>query len=505
MRTFRLSRAAWLAALSLAAGCSGSRPRAAALSHDTLRPSATQIAADRDPQLDLFAASTASLDIEHSGTKPEILTASHDQISNAGSQSAPDAPDAPSEMVDVNALSLATLEAWALESNPSIRQASASAYKAMGFRNQVGLAPNPTIGFFGEQIGDAGTDQYGAFVSQDIITGGKLQLNQNVLSHSVQSQLWEVETQRYRVLTDVRLRFYEALAAQQRLNAATEFDTVLAEGVRIAEVRKEAAEGSVPEILLAKIQRNEVRLVQQRAKYSFEAAWNELAATVGNRSLQPTSLAVPNAPSLAARNWEAVYSDVTSRSPELKAANARVCRAAANVQRQNAQPIPNIELQAGLGHDLATDQQFGRVQAGLPIPLFNKNQGNIAAADAEYCRAQQEYQRLRMSLSARLARTANEFDSALATVDQYVAEILPQAQQSLDLSEKAYSAGEFSYLQVLTARRTYFDATMVVIDAKRDLAKASAAIDGLLLSGGLDATSDTPEDDGLRGQSLSGQ
>lgn len=252
-------------------------------------------------------------------------------------------------------------------------------------------------------------------------------------------------------------------------------------------------------------QLTELELVQQRARYAFEAAWKELAATVGNRGLQPTSLDNPSPPSAEPRDWDSVFEDLAARSPELKAANARICRASANVQRQQAQPIPNVEIQAGLGHDLATDSQFGRLQAGLPLPLFNKNQGNIAAADAEYCRAQQEYQRLKMSLSARLARAAQEFDSARVSVDRYQNSILPQAQESLNLSEKAYAAGEFNYLQVLTSRRTYFDASLQLIDARRDLAQASVSIDGLLLTGGLNSTVDTPDDDGLRGQSLSGQ
>ncbi len=86
-------------------------------------------------------------------------------------------------------LTLATLEQLALENNPAIRQASASVSKASGFRDQVGRYANPTIAYSGQQLADAGTDQHMMTLSQDIVTGDKLALNQLVLNQSVQAQL----------------------------------------------------------------------------------------------------------------------------------------------------------------------------------------------------------------------------------------------------------------------------------------------------------------------------
>lgn len=400
---------------------------------------------------------------------------------------------------------LSTLEQWALENNPAIRQASASASKAAGFRDQVGRYANPTLTYNGEQLGDAGTDQHMLTLSQDIVTGDKLGLSQRVLDQSVQTQLWEVEVQRYRVLTDVRTAFYEALAAQRRLTLATEFHEVTAKGVRFAESRKAALEGSQPEILQAEIQMQEVELQQQQASLEFQAAQKELAALVGLPDLTLSSLQGELPTHAESRDWNSVYEELVAQSPELKAACSRVARATANLRRQEAQATPNIELQFGAGRDLGTDSDFARVGVGVPIPIFNRNEGNISAAHAEYCRATQDYQRLRMSLKARLARAAQSHDSALAAVERYEGQILPKAKQSLALSEQAYAAAEFDFIQVLTARRIYFESNLRAVDSRRQLAQATAMIDGRLLSGGLSESVDTPEDDALRGQALSGQ
>ena len=58
---------------------------------------------------------------------------------------------------------------------------------------------------------------------------------------------------------------------------------------------------------------------------------------------------------------------------------------------------------------------------------------------------------------------------------------------------------------MLIARRTYFESNLRAVDARRQLAQATAQLEGMLLSGGLGDTTDTTEEDGLRGQALSGQ
>ena len=438
----------------------------------------------------------------------EILLTGGEQLENQIEIATPAQADGGASQAEFDAgtpLTLATLEQLALENNPAIRQASASASKASGFRDQVGRYANPTIAYSGQQLADAGTDQHMMTLSQDIVTGDKLALNQLVLNQSVQAQLWEVEAQRYRVLTDVRTTYYEALAAQRRLALATEFQVVAAKGVRVAESRKDALEGSQPEVLQSEIQLQEVELQQQQAEFALHASWNELTAIIGLPDLAQSGLQGELPTTAEPRDWESVYRQLESESPELRAACSRVARATANLRRQEAQVTPNLQLQLGAGHDLGTNSDFAQLGVGMPVPIFNRNQGNISAAHAEYCRATQDYQRLRMSLKARLARAAQEHDSALVAVQRYEGQILPKAEQSLKLSEQAYTAAQFDFIQVLTARRIYFDSNLRAVDARRQLAQAVTKIDGLLLSGGLSGTIDTSEDDSLRGQALSGQ
>jgi len=94
-----------------------------------------------------------------------------------------------------SSMTLAELESLALANNPSIQELFATAQKAAGYRTQVGLRANPVVGYNGTQLADAGTDQHTAFISQTIITAGKLALNRRVLDAAKNAQLLQLEAQ----------------------------------------------------------------------------------------------------------------------------------------------------------------------------------------------------------------------------------------------------------------------------------------------------------------------
>lgn len=456
-------------------------------------------ARSEDPaQIELASAETPAAESKGgaSGPTPAVKQA-------AEGAEVPKEPKGSEPLVEV--LSLPDLERFALEHNPAIRQAAAAVSKAVGFREQVGRYPNPMGGYNGTQLADQGTDQHVGFIEQEIVLGGKLKRNRLVLEQEVQAQLWQVEMTRLRVLTDIRVRFYETLAAQQRLNLAVDFEGVTRKGVDAAQKRLDALEGSRPELLQAKIQQSEVELVRQKAEIAFRAAWNSLFATVGMPCLNDGALAgsleMPTEP----RDWEELYSQLIEVSPEVRMACSRVARAQANLDRQQVQPIPNLSVMVAGGYDNGTGSNMVNTQVGLPIPIFNRNDGNTSAAWAEYCRATQEMQRIKLDLRTRLLQAGREYDSAAVQVNRYQSEIVPNAREALDLSEQAYRAGEFEFLQVLIVRRTYFDSSILLIDARTGFAQANALVDGLLLSDGLSQSTDTDVDDGLRGQTLSGQ
>lgn len=400
---------------------------------------------------------------------------------------------------------LVDLEQMALSNNPALAAANATVAKSAGLYRQVGVRPNPTFGYNAAQVADQGTDQHTVFLEQEFVRGNKLALNREVLRHTNEAQRLEIETQRYRVLTDVRVRFYEAIAAQRQLDMTIEFANVAEKGVEVATSLKDAGEGTVVDVLQSKTLLSETNLAREQAEAAYRGAWKDLVAIAGTPNLQPARLAGDFETPTGVQDWDNAYRVITSESPELAAANAIVCEKQAFLQRQQVQMIPNVTAQLGAGYDRATDSGLINFQIGAPIPIRNKNCGNIAAARADYTRAVENVKRIEMAIKSRLARSAQEFESANVAVQKYEQEILPQAKESLELSEKAYRAGELAFLQVLTVRRNFYDSNIRFIQSQGRLAQASAKVDGLLLTGGLDAPLDYTNSDGLRGQSFGGQ
>ena len=118
----------------------------------------------------------------------------------------------------------------------------------------------------------------------------------------------------------------------------------------------------------------------------------------------------------------------------------------------------------------------------MPIPVFNRNQGNIRAAEGEWIAAEQAVRRLELDLQSRLAPVYERYRNAKQQVERYREDILPNAKETLDLIQASYEAGESSYLALLTAQRTYFQTNLAYLDALRELWSAIWEMEGLLVT-----------------------
>ncbi|QDU07208.1 TolC family protein [Gimesia aquarii] len=406
--------------------------------------------------------------------------------------------------------SLTQLELMASEYNPTLAQASAVVGKACGIQTQVGKRPNPIVGYFGDEIGDQGTaGRQGAFISQTFITGDKLRLNELVAEKDVQETSWQYEAQRMRVKNDVSSRYYETLGAQRRIELANELLKVAEDGLKVTQQLFKAQQASRADILQSKIQLNEVQIIQQNAVLAFEASWKRLVNIIGLPDLVQGRLTGDLEEQFAPiSDWDIVYNELVSKSPELQAAYYRVQRAWSQIERQQVQAKPNLQTQVGVGHDYQTGSEIVNAQLGVFLPIFNRNEGNIAIASSDYHRALKDAERIELNLRDRLTSVYRNHQQAAQQVNRFQKEILPSAKENLELTNEGYRQGEFEFLRVLTARRTFFEATQSYVSSLIALRQAEIGISGLLLTGGLNAVPDISQGAGgttQRGQALNGQ
>ena len=402
------------------------------------------------------------------------------------------------EIVAAQGISLADLERIALTNNPTITQAAARVEAARGRQIQAGLYPNPTIGYDGGEIGNNGTAGFqGGFLSQQIVTGGKRGLNREVAGHEIVQVERQLEAQRYRVTSDVRIQFYNVLVAQRTVELSGEILKYGEQGVATTEKLLGAREISGVDLLQARIEADTAKIACENANQRYWGAWRRLTTVAGIPGTKPVFLVGNLETGTPQLTWEESLGRLLACSPELAAARAGAERARAAMARAEAEPIPNLELRTGVQHSYESGYNVANVGIGFSIPIYDRNQGAIRQARADLSVAQTEVHRVELDLQNRLAISFERYATARNQVEKYVKDILPNSRKSLELVATGYRQGEFNFLILLTTQRTYAQTNLAYINSLRDLWESAIAIENLLLtdslqSGGSQSGQPTP-------------
>src|SRR5262249_31685689 len=114
-------------------------------------------------------------------------------------------------------------------------------------------------------------------------------------------------------------------------------------------------------------------------------------------------------------------------------------------------------------------------------PIWNRNQGNILATQAQIGEAIQEVGRVENDLVRRLATAFGTYTAGRQRADRYRKSILPRAQESYQLALQAYKGGQFEYLRVLQAQRSLAEANLEYVRSLGEMWQSASEIAGLML------------------------
>ncbi|MEO8338125.1 MAG: TolC family protein [Nitrospirota bacterium] len=397
------------------------------------------------------------------------------------------------------AITLGELEKMALERNPTIGQAKTDVDAAAGLARQAGLYPNPVISAVGEEIARGPIirgGEIGAGFQQRIVTAGKLGLSRKVAEQERAITEEAAKAQRQRVLNAVRSLYYQALSDQYRIRVRTNLTRLAAEAVKISGELANVGAADQPDLLAAEVEAQRIQLDLADAVNRQERTWRQLAAVVNEPSLRPAPLSgdLETAPRLDVdQALEAIYAD----SPELRAASIDVNRAETSLTRAKKEAIPDLIVSGGVRYNRELLEVTnggirrpvgpeGFFDIGIQIPIFNRNQGNVAAARAGVERAKLEVDRTKLALRSRLAEVYREYRTALMRADLYRQEVLPKAQKAYELYLNNFRQMAAAYPQALIAQRNLFQLQDAYVDALTSVWQRSVEIQGLLLTGGVD-------------------
>ena len=393
-------------------------------------------------------------------------------------------------------LRLEDLERMTLENNPTLAQAAADVRAAEGRRLQAGLYPNPTIG----AIGDENTPgpiirggEFGVYVEQRFVTARKLGKSRNIAEQERLQAETMARTQKQRVLNTVRALYYEALGAERRVQVQTQLANLTREAVKISKELTNVGAADQPDLLESEIEAERAEVDLAKAKTAQARVWRELSAVVGTPSLQPAPLE-GNLEDIPRLELESALTKLLGESPEIRTSEVAVAREEAMLSRAKVEKVPDVVARGGLLKNRELLEVGGKpvglegfFDVGVEIPLFNRNQGNVAAAKANLERAQREVERVKLSLRLRMARTYKEYQDSLITAESYRSQMIPRAQKAYDLYLNNFRQMAAAYPQVLIAQRNLFQLQQDYITALVNTWSSAVEIQGLLLAGGLEA------------------
>ena len=385
------------------------------------------------------------------------------------------------------ALTLEHLEAMAMENNPTLIQANAQVLGERGAAYQAGLPFNPVFGYVGEQIGVNGTagELQGGYVSQEIVTGGKLRLSRAKWAQRAQIAATNAQAQQQRVLNDVQTQFYRTLAAQRIVENQRKLVANGEDNVQTHREMLNLGQTTASAVLQAEVELQRDRLKLKDAENDIQLAWRTLVALAGVPHLAPTTLQDILTTTHEPLDYDSALGQLLSNSPELAAAWQKIRHDELQLSRERVEPIPNILVNATVGRNVEAGDTVAGVSIGLPIPLFDRNQGTIQQAQADLTRAHAEARRLELELQTRLAAEYRTYVSAWQRVAEYQATMLPKAEEASELLRKSYEDRRAPWVDVLAAQRLHTTLEVEYVDSLRMYHEADIAIRGMLLSGGL--------------------
>lgn len=394
-------------------------------------------------------------------------------------------------------ITLAELEQLALQNNPTAAAAAAGIEAARGRTRQAGAWPNPVIGYSGEEIKTGDLDargEHGFFVEQTIPLSGKLRLSSDVFQKTIERAEAVRDLQRLRILSSVRQTFYSVLLTERRIEVQERLATLASEAVGVTAQLFNVGAADRPDYLEIEIESRRLQLQLNRSKNELFALRAQLAALTGVRDVAARPIAGTIDAAIPELEREQVIRTLLEQSPELRAARAELERTRAVTARARRETYPDLFLRGGSNYNREHGEDTGRpigwegaLEAGVSVPLFNRNAGGIAASRADETRAQAEVTRLELTLQSRGTSQFANYLTSLRAAEAYRTEILPRAEEAYRLYLTRYRDMAAAYPQVLVAQRTFFEMSSEYLESLNDAWRAALQLQGFLAGDGLDA------------------
>ncbi len=369
------------------------------------------------------------------------------------------------------AQSVDAIVARALTEHPELAAARAEVDAARARLQQAGLRPNPMLDLAGQQNVTGSDNSVSVGVTVPLDLNGRKEGRLAVAEREIEVKGAQLADRERRLRAEIRLKAGEVLAATRNLAVTRELLDVNRRGLALMEerVRRGAAPPLEGSLLLVEV--NRLDAAQQLMESRVEVLHLQLRALAGLPPEEPIDVGgALEAPAVRVDRASGLARAAAIR-PDIRAARAEAAMARARIQKEEAEGRWDASVNVGYqrqetgfgGLSGITDRggtrpiqdTFHMVGGGLTItlPVRNRNDGNIKAAQAETRAAERRREFLELVVRQEVTAAFTQYEAARRSLDTYGRGVRDVARQNLDTVRQSQALGRIPLLDVIAEQR----------------------------------------------------
>lgn len=371
-------------------------------------------------------------------------------------------------------LTLAQALEEAAARSPAVVAAEREVAAAEARIRQAGYRSNPELSLEVENV--AGTGELRGLsrmettvaLNQRLDLGGRRGARVGAARAELAVQRLRLAIARADLAQSVREQFARAVALRERLEQADDNLAWARELARVAGILVDAGREPPLRGLRARSALAQAQAAREAAEAEEQAARSSLAALFGVST--PVVGVTGSSLDLVPRRV------APETSLEVRLADAERAAAEAGLRQQLAERRLDPAVGAGVRHVRETGD-FGFVAGvSMPLQIFDRNRGNIAAARAAVAAADARRAGTLASTTARARNAIANVEAAQRRVSALEKSAVPEAAEALRLAQRSYEEGRASLLELLDARNAYTASQAQLTEARLALALATAEL-----------------------------
>ncbi len=383
-----------------------------------------------------------------------------------------------------SSLSLPEALARSLRDNPALQSYNWDIRAAEARIIQAGLRPNPLLSGTAENLPGSGDYKNGDLMehtlqlSQLVELGGKLQARVNEAEAGRTVAEWAYQVRRVEVLKNTTQAFVAVLSAQRAVQLAEETATLAAKITPTIQKRVDAGKANPVEVMRSNVAVASAKIEMEQAQRTLATARIQLATQWGGRTADFDS-AQGNLETLKSIPAFSSLVQKIQNNPEVARWTAERARREAVLAKERTLAKADITVLGGPRMVGKADDLTFTLGFSIPLPFKNKNQGNIAEAEAQIAKTDSERESSETTVFSQLSAAWQVLARAAKEVEILDKDVLPGAQQAEAAITEGYEAGRFTQLEILDARRTLIQARQQRLRALADYHQALAEVEAL--------------------------